>query len=111
MLLQMKFLFLFTITLMVLFIPTKEVHSHGGGLTSDGCHFNHKLGTRHCHRGKDGSPTNDVNISGAKVYVYNPDLLGNSHGAYGSNRVGRPSNIKRDRPEAGKIICPCFGRV
>ena len=55
----------------------KTSSSHSGGLASDGCHFNHKLGTRHCHRGKDESPTNDVNISGAKVYVYNPDLLGN----------------------------------
>ena len=55
----------------------KTSSSHSGGLASDGCHFNHKLGTRHCHRGKDGEQTDEVNISGAKVYVHNPDLLGN----------------------------------
>ena len=55
----------------------KTSSSHSGGLASDGCHFNHKLGTRHCHRGKDESPTNDVNISGAKVNTFNPNKYGN----------------------------------
>ena len=55
----------------------EDAFSHSGGLASDGCHFNHKLGTRHCHRGKDGEKTNEVNISGAKVYVFDSDLTGN----------------------------------
>jgi len=64
------------LSLLVLVLP-EEAFSHSGGLASDGCHFNHKLGTRHCHRGKDGEKTNEVNISGAKVYVFDSDLTGN----------------------------------
>ena len=26
-------------------------HAHPGGLTTDGCHFDRKAGTRHCHGG------------------------------------------------------------
>ena len=61
----------------LIFHSPKLSLSHSGGLASDGCHFNHKLGTRHCHRGKDGEQTDEVNISGAKVYVYNPNFSGN----------------------------------
>ena len=73
----MKFpLLLVFLSFLVFFLP-QQGFSHSGGLASDGCHFNHKSGTRHCHRGKDGEKTNEVNISGAKVYVFDSDLTGN----------------------------------
>ena len=60
----MKFpLLLVFLSLLVFFLP-QHAFSHSGGLASDGCHFNHKLGTRHCHRGKDGEKTNEVNCRG-----------------------------------------------
>ena len=68
--------YLIIILLILKFLP-QEIYPHGGGLASDGCHFDHKKGTRHCHRGQDGKVTDEVDISGAKVYVYNPDILGN----------------------------------
>ena len=67
---------LLILLLILKFLP-QEIYPHGGGLASDGCHFDHKKGTRHCHRGQDGKVTDEVDISGAKVYVYNPDFLGN----------------------------------
>ena len=68
--------YLLILLLILNFIP-QLIHAHVGGLASDGCHFDHKKGIQHCDRGQDGNVTNEVDISGAKVYVHNPDLLGN----------------------------------
>ena len=75
-LIPMKYLLLLVFLYLHVFFLTQHAFSHSGGLASDGCHFNHKLGTRHCHRGKNGEKTNEVNISGAKVYVFDSDLTG-----------------------------------
>ena len=53
----MKYLLLLVFVYLLVFFLPHHAFSHSGGLASDGCHFNHKLGTRHCHRGKDGEKT------------------------------------------------------
>lgn len=35
---------------LVFLLLASNVHAHGGGLNSDGCHANRKTGDYHCHR-------------------------------------------------------------
>ena len=45
-------------------------HSHGGGLSADGCHKNSKTGERHCHRSAGSKPsTSPQLVSGAVSLV------------------------------------------
>ena len=101
----MKYHHFFAIVSFLLIHPTESTFAHSGGLASDGCHFNHKLGTRHCHRGKDGEISNEVNISGAKVYVYNSDLFGNMAFRNISVSINELWRIYEKNPET--FYCGC----
>ena len=39
----------------MLLTTAPQVHAHGGGLDSQGCHTNRKTGERHCHRSSGSS--------------------------------------------------------
>ena len=56
-------------------------NAHGGGVAADGCHFDRKAGTRHCHGG---------GAQRAAAPAYRPQaLLGSRSGAFANCAAAR----------------------
>lgn len=47
--------FMLMVILLAGMAPT-PTYAHGGGLAADGCHYDRKAGTRHCHGGARPAP-------------------------------------------------------
>lgn len=54
-------------------IPALDlVAAHGGGLAADGCHYDRKAGTRHCHRAPQArQPAVPQRSNSGRVYYKN----------------------------------------
>jgi len=71
----MKLLGLLALTLaapLAMFGNAVPALAHGGGLAADGCHYDRKAGTRHCHRGSSAAPASPPQRSnGSSTYFPN----------------------------------------
>ena len=72
----------YLIFISLLFLFTKNVFAHSGGLNAQGCHNNHKTGGYHCHRSQGTTPIKPTNKSlrctltiGNQYFEFDPSSL------------------------------------